>query len=263
MTIPPGTHVEIDGRPADAENLLVPALLGTYAHFTALQVRDGRTRGLDLHLDRLDAATRELSGAELDGERVRTLLRGALDRAGRRDSAARVYVYFGADLKPTLMVTVRPPVDMPAEPQSLMSVPYQRPFPHIKHLGSFAQTHYGRLAAQAGFSDALLTGPGGVISEGAVANIAFYEGTSVVWPDAPALTGITMALLEPRLGDHGLPSAQRPVTLADLGAYRAAFVCNSQGIAPVRLIDEVEFAVDERLMKTVAEAYAAVPWDVI
>jgi branched-subunit amino acid aminotransferase/4-amino-4-deoxychorismate lyase len=34
----------------------------------------------------------------------------------------------------------------------------------------FAQTYYRRLAAADGFDDALLSGPGGVISEGGIAN---------------------------------------------------------------------------------------------
>jgi branched-subunit amino acid aminotransferase/4-amino-4-deoxychorismate lyase len=250
-------HIEIDGRPVPAEDPLVVPAFFTYGHFTAMQVREGRVRGLALHLARLDSATRELFGSGLDGDHVRKLVRGALERAGVRDASARVYVYWAPDAAAaTLAVTVRPPAVMAEAAKSLMPVPYARPVPHIKHLGGFAQTYYGRAAVEAGFDDALLTGEGGVITEGAITNIAFWDGTSVVWPDAPALLGITMALLEPRL-----PSVRRRVTLDGLDAYRAAFVTNSQGIAPVRRIDATEFAVDETLMKTVSEAYASTPWD--
>ncbi|MGR8010655.1 aminotransferase class IV [Streptomyces hypolithicus] len=262
---PDAPWIEIDGRRATtADDLLVPALYGGYAHFTAMQVRDARVRGLRLHLARLDAATLEVFGSGLDGELVRERLRSALHGSGLRDAALRVYVLWapGADAA-TLMVTVRPPLTMPSAPQALMSVPYERPFAHVKHLGGFAQTHYGVLARRAGFDDALLTGPGGVITEGAVTNIAFWDGTSVVWPDAASLHGVTMALLEARLPDAGLPSVRGPVTLGGLAAYRGAFVTNSQGVAAVRRIDDVEFAVDETrtLMKAVAAAYDATPWD--
>lgn len=262
---PPAPHIEIDGRRATtADDLLVPTLYGSYAHFTAMQARDGGVRGLRLHLARLDAATREVFGAGLDGELVRERVRHALDGAGVRDASVRVYVFWAPEAAAaTLMVTVRPPADMPAAPQALMSVPYERPFPHIKHLGSFAQTHYGRIARREGFDDALLTGPGGVVAEGAITNIAFYDGTSVVWPDAPSLHGTTMALLESRLPECGVPSVRRRVTLDGLASYRAAFVTNSQGIAPVRRIDDTEFVVDEELelMKTVMSVYGATPWD--
>ncbi|MBT2401016.1 aminotransferase class IV [Streptomyces sp. ISL-100] len=257
--------MEIDGRTAaTADDLLVPTLYGGYAHFTAMQVRDGGVRGLRLHLARLDAATQEVFGTGLDGELVRERVRHALDGAGVRDAAVRVYVFWAPGaVAATLMVTVRPPATMPSAPQALMSVPYERPFPHIKHLGSFAQTHYGHLARRAGFDDALLTVPGGVVAEGAITNVAFYDGTSVVWPDAPSLHGVTMALLEARLPEYGLPSVRGRVTVGGLAGYRAAFVTNSQGIAAVRRIDETGFSVDEELMKTVMSAYEATPWEAV
>jgi branched-subunit amino acid aminotransferase/4-amino-4-deoxychorismate lyase len=65
-----------------------------------------------------------------------------------------------------------------------------------------------------------------------------------------------MALLEPRL-----PSVRRQVTLANLREFRAAFVTNSRGIAPVERIDDVRFEVDRELMERVYGAYASVPWD--
>ncbi|MFE9553082.1 aminotransferase class IV [Streptomyces sp. NPDC006692] len=259
MTLP---YVEIDGRPADAENLLIPALTGGYGHFTAMQVRDGRVRGLAHHLSRLDRATRELFGPGLDGDRVRALVRQALTASGCSDAAVRVHVYGPADA-PTAMVTVRDPQDMQPTTQSLLSVPYERPVAHLKHLGGFAQAYYRRLAESRGFTEALLTGPGGVIAEGAITNIAFWDGSSVVWPNRPALLGVTMAVLEPRLAEYRLKSTRREVTLDSLGGYTAAFVTNSRGIAPVGRIDEREFAVDAELMKVVWRAYEEAPWDAV
>ncbi|MGW2559902.1 aminotransferase class IV family protein [Streptomyces sp. NPDC001514] len=251
---PTSAYIEIDGRPAaEVDPAELAVLQSGYGHFTAMQVRDGRVRGLALHLERLDGATRELFGRTLDGERVRSLVRHALAATGRRDASVRVYVYETA-----VVVTVRDPQTMAETPRSLMSVPYQRPVAHIKHLGGFAQAYYGAAAVRAGFDDALLTGPGGVISEGAITNVAFWDGASVVWPDAPALRGITMALLEPRL-----PSVRREVRLADLPSYEAAFLMNSRGFAPLRRIDSTEFPVEESLMKRVREAFEGVPWDEI
>ncbi|WP_030684696.1 aminotransferase class IV [Streptomyces globisporus] len=248
MTTPPA-HIEIDGTPA-ADPQLLAALMGGYGHFTAMQVRDGRVKGLGLHLDRLDRSTRELFGRGLEGGRVRELVAGALANAGRRDASVRVYVYPGV----RTVVTVAGPAPVgPGAPQRLTSVDYWRPAPHIKHLGGFGQRFHGDAARRAGYDEALLTSPDGEIAEGAVTNIAFWDGTSVVWPSAPCLTGITMALLE-----RHLESVRRPVTLADLPGYRAAFVTNSRTIAPVTAIDEVAFAVDEELMGRVFAAYGAV-----
>ena len=75
-------RIEIDGRSATVEELW--AAVFTFGHFTAMQVRDLRTRGIELHLRRLDAATGELFGSSLEGERVRELIRRAL--VDRRDA---------------------------------------------------------------------------------------------------------------------------------------------------------------------------------
>jgi hypothetical protein len=70
-------ELEIDGLAATEGELRHLALVN-YAHFTAMQVRGQAVRGLELHLERLDAATRELYGTGLDGERVRGCIRHAL-----------------------------------------------------------------------------------------------------------------------------------------------------------------------------------------
>lgn len=252
-------HMEVNGRVAADDAALRATAFNGYAHFTAMQVRAGRARGIALHTARLDAAHRELFDAPLEAERVRELVRGALERAGAAatgDAAVRVYGYGPDDV----LVTVRPPMEMPPRPRSLLPVAFAREFSHVKHLGSFGQTRHRMLAEQAGYDDALLTLPGGVVTEGSITNVAFWDGTSVVWPDAPQLRGVTMELVAPLL-----PSVRRRVTLEELaaGAYSAAFVTNARGIAPVDRIGERELTVDEELMKGVREAYAGVAWEEI
>ncbi|WP_327118881.1 aminotransferase class IV family protein [Streptomyces sp. NBC_01341] len=264
MTTPAATpYAEFDGRPATPDDLRIPAFAG-YGHFTAMQVRDRTVRGLDLHLERLDSANRELFGPPLPGHRVRELIGHALDSTGTRDASVRVHGFMPPGSTETVtMVAVRGPAGMTREPRRLMSVPYARSVPHIKRPGEFGQTYYRELAGRSGFDEALLTLPGGVVTEGSITNIGFWDGTSVVWPDAPALTGITMALLEDGLARADRPSVRRPVTLDGLGAYRAAFLSNAQGIAPVRRIDGTPFAVDEDLMKQIGQVYEDAPRDAV
>jgi branched-subunit amino acid aminotransferase/4-amino-4-deoxychorismate lyase len=259
----PGTpvRVEVNGIAAGAEQLR-DYVLGPYGHFTAMQVRSARTRGLALHLARLDAATRELFGHGLDGDQVRAHIRHALGDIG--NASVRVIVYWpAAHPAPAIMVTVRPPARLTADPQRLLPVPYQRPVPHIKHTGDVGQAYYGRLAEQEGFNDALLTGPDGIIAEGAITNIAFSDGSMLTWPDAPCLAGITWQLVEPRLAGAGLPTQRGPVRLADLPSYTAAIVTNSHGVAPVGRIGQVELPGSAALAKPVGDVYESVPWDQI
>ena len=253
-------RTEVDGLEATAEQLRFPAF--TYGHFTAMQIRGRSVRGLALHLSRLDAANRELFGAGLDADLVCDRIRHALGD-DMSDASVRVYVGENDSGDVSIMVTVRGPIEVSVAPVGLMSVAYQRSEPHIKHLADHGQVYHRRRAALARFDDALLTGADGVISECGIANIAFSDGTSVVWPDAPALQGITMQLVEPRLATGGVPTRRGPVRLADLGAYRAAFVTNSRGIVPVARIDDTSLAVDEELTRMVADVYGSVPWDTI
>jgi branched-subunit amino acid aminotransferase/4-amino-4-deoxychorismate lyase len=251
--------IEIDGRAVTDQPLLG---LAPYGHFTAMQVRGRRTRGLDLHLRRLDAAGRELFDAGIDAGEVLERIGHALGDV--EDASVRVYMLAREPGKgPSTVVTVRPPGGMPEAPLRLESVPYQRTVPHVKHVGDFGQTYYRELAQRHGRDDALLTAPDGSIAECGIANIAFVDETGIVWPDAPALAGITMQLVEPRLEAAGLPSRRAPVHLADLPSFRCAFVTNARGIAPVARIDDVGSPVDTELMDAVRAVYDAVPWDPI
>ncbi|WP_433273271.1 aminotransferase class IV [Actinosynnema sp. CS-041913] len=245
-------RIEIDGGPATAEGLALGAL-SNYGHFTAMQVRDRRVKGLDLHLRRLDAANRELYGTSLDGDHIRALISHAL-ADDIRDAAVRVVVF--GPTTPAVLVAVRDPADPPGDPQRLVSVDYQRPLPHVKHLGGFGQSLHGKRARAAGYDDALLTTSDGVVIEGAIANIGFLDDTGIVWTEADWLHGITMQLLE-----RELPSRRAVVRLADLRAYRGAFLSNSVGVSPVTRVDDVEYEVDTAAMARIRAAYDAVPWD--
>ncbi|SEN96300.1 aminotransferase class IV [Actinacidiphila rubida] len=264
MTDTPELLVEADGEPATADAL--GAVLTGYGHFTAMQVRDGRVRGLRFHLARLDGATRELFGTALDGARVRAAVTHALSSSGRTDASVRVHVYQpddGGGAPVTLVVSVRPPGHAPAGPMRVKSVPYQRPAAHLKHLGGFGQGYHLRRVAAEGFGEALLTGPGGEIAEGAVTNIGFVAGSTVVWPTAPHLRGVTLQVLEELLDAAGVPQIRRPLRLADVPGYDGAFLANSRGTSPISLIDDVPFPADAELLAKISELYASAPWDTI
>jgi branched-subunit amino acid aminotransferase/4-amino-4-deoxychorismate lyase len=254
-------RIEINGHTATAEELSHPALVN-YGHLTVMQVRGGRTRGMDLHLARLDAANNVLFGAGIDAQLVRERIRHAL--GDTEDASVRASVFWPeGDDAPSIMVVVRPPAAAPSVPQSLQTALYQRPVPHVKHLGGFGQIYYGRRAERAGYDDALLVDADGVIAEGGITNLGCYDGKSVIWPDAPALDGITMLLLEQALPAQGVPSRRGPVRIADLESYAAVFVTNSRGVAAVGRVNELELPVSEEFMKTVIQAYESVPWDPI
>jgi hypothetical protein len=167
-------RVEINGRPAGLEQIW-ELDLSSGGHFTAMQIRDRKTLGLEFHLARLDAATRELFGDGLDGDRLRAFIRHALG-PGVADATVRVNVFRPAGSEVSVAVSVRPPAAPPDGEQCLQTVTYQRPAAHIKRYGGFGQSYYGSLAQENGFDEALFTGPDGAIYEGSITNIGFIDG---------------------------------------------------------------------------------------
>jgi branched-subunit amino acid aminotransferase/4-amino-4-deoxychorismate lyase len=256
--------IEVDGHEPTREELQ-DAALNTYGHFTAMQVRGGRTRGLDLHLARLDEANRELFGERLDGDHVGSLIRHALAGANTADASVRVIVR-----DRHIFVTIREPFTMPADAtQRLKSAEYLRTAAHIKRPGDFGQSYHIDRAADAGYDDALLVAHDGAIAEAGIANIAFLDlggpatGPSVVWPGAPVLAGITMQLVAPRLAEYGMPSRTSRVLLSELDRYAGACVTNSRGIAAVTRIDDVDLPQAPEFVKALHAAYDSVPWDAV
>ncbi|WP_107085675.1 aminotransferase class IV family protein [Streptomyces acidiscabies] len=260
--------MEVDGVEAGVEDLKLLAR-SSYAHFTSMQVRGGAVRGLDLHLRRLDESARDVFGTGVAAERVRSCLRHALD-AGPDDMSVRVTVFaHGLDLvargeavEPQLAVTTSAPVEAGSEPMRLRTVPYERDLPHIKHAATFGLTHHRRLAALAGYDDALFTDRHGRISEASVWNVCFYDGERVVWPEAAVLPGITMQLLRRGLEAKGVPSEQREVRPADLTPALSAFLTNSISPAlPVASVDGVRLAVDPDARSLLLDCYETNPWE--
>ncbi|MFB7370089.1 aminotransferase class IV family protein [Streptomyces sp. NPDC056222] len=236
--------VQRNGRTATAEELAPLAFAG-YAHFTAMQVRGGRVRGLDLHLARLRNASVELFGRALPDDRVRTWLRTAARAAGPADlslvataySPSGEFTVAGADEEPELLVRTGPASSGPAGPLALAPVTYERYLPEVKHAGEVAKTYALRRAVGDGFDDAAFVDPRGRISEGTIWNLAFWDGASVVWPVAEMLGGTTMAVVERQLDRLGVPQRRQEVTVAGLPDLAGAVVMNSwtPGVAVHRI----------------------------
>lgn len=259
------TRTIVDGRLASPDDGWNPAVT-TYGHFTAMQVRDRRTRGFDLHLDRLRRATNELFGRELDHELVRRSIQLSLGD-DIEDASVRIYVVH-TDREPSVIATAKAPVEPPAC-ERLKSVLYQRPLAHLKHLGGFriggldAQTYFRQRVQAEGFDEALLTAADGSIAEAAIANIGFLTGEEIVWPNAPALPGITMQVVQRALSRDGRAWGSAEIRLGDLDAFHGAFLTNSHGIWPVTVIDERQFEIDGPWFASLAAAYDSIEWDEI
>ncbi|MFD8589557.1 aminotransferase class IV family protein [Streptomyces sp. NPDC059637] len=234
---------QLNGRAATAEELAPLAFAG-HAHFTAVQVRGGMVRGLDLHLERLRSASVELFGRALPDDRVRFFLRAALE-TGPADLSLTAAVYSpageftadGTDAELAVLVRTGPAASGPKGPLALAVVEHERFLPAVKHVGEAAKTYLLRRAVAQGFDDAVLVDRRGRIGEGTIWNLAFWDGASVVWPAAEVLEGTTMGIVRRQLDRLGVPQRVREITPADLPASAGAVVMNSwtPGVAVSRI----------------------------
>jgi branched-subunit amino acid aminotransferase/4-amino-4-deoxychorismate lyase len=240
-----------------------------YGHFTSMQLRDGRVRGLGLHLERLDRASRELFGFGLSADRVLGYLRSALDRAGSGDLSVRVAA-FSRDrtVEPNLLITVTDPIEPTPTTPRLLAFEHERPVPHLKHTGTFSLTYYGRQAKLAGYDDALFFDRSGNVSEAAIWNICFATGSRIVWPSAAVLPGITMLTLQAGLAELAVARETAPIPLTTLAGYDAAYLTNSIDPAlPVASITTptgtTTYSAHTPSADLITKAYAAIPLDPI
>ena len=258
-------RAEIDGLPATADDLRRIALFN-YGHFTTLQVRGGRVHGLQLHLQRLQRASVELFGQGLDESEVRQAMRHILvdtpDATLRinvfcRDSAA---VLRGESVVPAVMVTLRAPGETAAAPLRVRSFRYEREPAQLKHVGAMGLLYFMRQARLDGFDDALFVHATAGISEGSIWNIGFYDADGVIWPDAPALPGITQQLLEAGLRQAGVPQSRRRIEPGRLEGLRGAFALNSSTIArPIAQIDDCQLDIDAVWLERLGQCYKGLP----
>ncbi|HEX2312423.1 MAG TPA: aminotransferase class IV family protein [Thermomonospora sp.] len=253
-----------NGRPVAVTDL-VPLAFAGFAHFTAMQVRGGRVRGLDLHLERLRVASLELFGRALPDERVRSYLRTAI-AAGPQDMSlvATVYSPAGeftvADAEPEVLVRTSPAASGPAGPLTLAVVEHERYLPAVKHVGEVAKTHLLRRAVAQGYDDAAFVDRQGRFSEGTIWNLAFWDDGTVVWPRAEMLTGTTMGIVRRQLARLDVPQRVADIRVDDLPDLSGAVVMNSwtPGIA-VHRIGEVTLPEAPAFLELLHRAYAAEP----
>ncbi len=257
---------QLNGRTATADDLAPLAFAG-FAHFTAMQVRSGRVRGLDLHLQRLRTASMQLFGHAISDDRLRSHLGSALE-TGPSDvsllatmySRAGEFTATGAESEPAVLIRTAPAASGPKGPLAQGAFEHEQILPAIKHVGEIAKTYLMRKAVEQGFDDAAFVDRSGRLSEASIWNLAFWDGTGVVWPEAAMLVGTTMSIVRRQL--HGLGISQRveEISLANLPQLRGAVVMNSwtPGV-PVSRIGSVELPEAPAFVDILHRAYDAEP----
>lgn len=264
----------LNGADAEADPGALRALAQVnYGHTTAMQVRGVAVQGLGLHLARLRQGNAELFDAGLDEGALRGWMAEAARAAGG-DCSMRVTVFARdfdhrqplREVALDVLVVASAPQPPRTRPLRVATCDFLRPVPHLKHVGAFPLFHHRRQALKAGHDDALFVvgrGADARVAEGTVWNIGFWDGHAVTWPQAPALRGTAERLLQAGLDAQGVPQRRRPVAVAELAAFRAAFACNANAVQPIAAVDAVEYPQAPELMRLLADAAALAPWDAL
>lgn len=255
--------IHLNGVPATSADLTPLAFAG-YAHFTAMQVRNRAVRGLDLHLQRLRHASKELFGWHLRDDKIIAYLRVAMAAAGESDASLTCFVtsrpgeFAPVGEKPALdvLVKVTAPATPPVGPLTLDIVRHERHLPQIKHVGEVGKTLFLRQANSRGFDDAAFEDRFGRLSEATIWNLAFWDGESVIWPKADYLPGVTMQILARRLEIMGVEQRTCEIRRSDISEQFSAVLMNSwtPGI-PVSWLGDGRMTQDIALIRILDEAY--------
>lgn len=260
------TSILLDGAQATAD-VLSPLAFAGFAHFTAMQVRSGKVRGLDLHIARLVDASAALFARTLDEKGILSEIRGAI--AQQTDDHSLVVTVFShegefvaqdpASELGTLIRTALPSSG-PLGPLKLATFEHERFMPEYKHVGEGAKTLFLQRARDAGFDDALFVDQRGHLSEGSIWNLAFWDAGTVVWPQAAMLHGTTMGILRRQLEHLGVPQRFEELRGSDVYRFSGAVVMNSwtPGVA-VNMIDSFVFPPAADFVELLHDAYLAEP----
>lgn len=261
-----GYRTMLDGH--DATELdLSPLAFSGFAHFTAMQIRNGAVRGLDLHLERLREASKSLFGQAHSDDEVREILRAAVAEGPSDLSLTATVFSRSGEFRPAgsgkdlgLLVRTAPPANGPDGPLRLDVVRHDRQMAEIKHVGEGSKTYYLRRAISNGFDDAAYIDAERCLSEATIWNLAFWDGESVIWPEAAILRGVTMQILTRQLSAGGVSQKQVRVALESVRNFEAGVVMNSwtPGIA-IAAIGSTPMDRESSFLRLLQKAYEQEP----
>jgi branched-subunit amino acid aminotransferase/4-amino-4-deoxychorismate lyase len=231
--------------------------------YTTLRLYGGVPLDLAAHLGRLERHARALA---LPCPVTEAGLRGIIaelvrqNRREREDSRLRITISRGgtwerpmpleglAELEPTVLLTLAPlPRDLDRRQAEGIAATILEPefargnFPELKTLNGLPTLLALRRAAARGCQEALLTGPGGRLLEGAISNLFLVRGGRLHTPAAGEgfLAGRTRERILALARSQAIPLGEQELDLDDLAAADEVFLAGSvREIQPVVRVDE-------------------------
>ena len=216
--------------------------------FETIRIKDGATRHLPRHLDRLAAGAALLRlPLPYDFPALSQAMAALIAATGTKDGVLRLTLSRGtgargvlppADARPTAMMTAAPAAHMTAPAAAVIARGPRRnehsPLSRLKSLNYLDSILARQEAAERGADEALLLNGAGRLAESSVANLFLSVGGRLLTPPVAdgALPGIRRALILER---HG--AVEAPLTPDDLARADEAILTNSLGLRPLLSVD--------------------------
>lgn len=258
MTAPgPSSLASLDGEIMPASEALIPAtdegLIRGDGVFEVIRVYAGTPYALQEHMARLERSAERLR-LPIDLEAIRADAHRLLARAGAGPDHEMLRIVLTRGGRRLLLTE---PLAPTPERARLMTVTYAptRILDGIKSLSYAGNMLAGRLAAEAGFDEALLVTPHGRVLEAPTSSIFWIEGDRVLTPPLAdhILASITRALVIDVVGAHEQPCPLHQVRNAD-EVFLASTV---REVQPVACIDDHTYAGPGPVTARVAKAVQA------
>jgi D-alanine transaminase len=214
----------------------------------------GRLWALGPHLERLARSMREIRLDGVDLAQVAALVEEGNRRAGFANARAYVHVtrgvaprthVFPAECPPTVLITVEPLSELPAERYERGAAAIILPEMRwgrrdIKSLNLLPNIMARQQAEEAGADEAILVEPGGIVTEAASHSIfVVHGGVLITREEGPhILSSITRAFVLDCARRLGVPVYEGPLTAALLRAADELFLAGtSPGVWAITRLD--------------------------
>lgn len=180
---------ELIGKKLGLDNLKTLTFI-PYGHFTSMQVRNNRVKGLDSHIQRLRESTRTLFGIDMSGEKIKDYV-SHIREENHPDITIRVNIFSRSlnieEIKKSdlqVLITSSDPIYPVTSSVFVQTKVYIRIIPEIKHVG----IALGLLSFQKEIPintnhDIVYADKEGNIAESSTWNIGFYNGEKVILPN--------------------------------------------------------------------------------
>ncbi len=267
-----GPRYWLDGTEVDG----VPPQFALYPYgaFTTFLAEAGGVLDWSRHARRLADATQELWGHPLDVEGVRDLVRGhlrQLSEPGPMSVRVTIFPEHFSLSRPSAASGARvlvssapaPSSDLDHETFAVHVVGHIRGLAHLKTTDLFSQVRLRREAQLAGYDDAILS-DGPQLLEGTTWSLMVWHDHRVLIPAGEVLASITSAHHAALARKLGWAVEEGPLVTGDLAGARLVLAVNvAQPVRAITRIDARPLAVDKALQHRIAEAYRALPRELL